>query len=397
MLLIILAIVLGIIAGTITGLIPGIHINLVALLLFFSSAFLLQYTTPLILVTFIISMAITHTFIDFIPSVFLGAPNEDTALSILPGHRYLLKGKGYGAVKLTLIGSFFGLLIALAISPAFIVASPLFYPYLYKAIPFLLIFISGFLILKEKQKIWALVIFMLSGILGFASLNFVLVKQPLFPLFTGLFGSSLLTVSFLQKVKVPKQKIKDIPIKKKEIKDALGLSILSGSLVSFLPGVGSATAAVISSGIKKLTEKSFLVLVGAINTIVMFLSFVALYSINKPRTGIAVFVGKFLPALTMNQLWIFLIVGLIAGCIALFVALFWARFFSKKVMKTDYKKLSLLILIFLVAITPIISGWAGLFILLIGTAIGIATSIIGVKKIFMMGSLLIPVIIWNIV
>ena len=199
---ILVAIILGLIAGTITGLVPGIHINLIALILFSSSAFFLQFTTPLILVVFIISMAITHTFLDFIPSIFLGAPDEDTALSILPGHAFLLKGKAYGAVRLTIIGSFFGLLVVLALAPLFIVTLPHFYPYLIKTIAFLLIIIIIFLILREEKpkRILALFIFLLSGILGYASLNFALIKQPLFPLFTGLFGASLLSISIIKNI-----------------------------------------------------------------------------------------------------------------------------------------------------------------------------------------------------
>ena len=50
-------------------------------------------------------MAITHTFIDFIPSIFLGAPDEDSVLSILPGHKLLLKGYAYTGIILTLYGS----------------------------------------------------------------------------------------------------------------------------------------------------------------------------------------------------------------------------------------------------------------------------------------------------
>ena len=33
------------------------------------------------------------TFIDFIPSIFLGCPDTDTELSILPGHELLKKGE----------------------------------------------------------------------------------------------------------------------------------------------------------------------------------------------------------------------------------------------------------------------------------------------------------------
>ncbi|MCX8194471.1 MAG: tripartite tricarboxylate transporter permease, partial [Candidatus Pacearchaeota archaeon] len=226
-----LALAAGLIAGTFTGLVPGVHINLVALLLFVSSAFFLQFTSPIILATFILSMSITHSFLDFIPSVFLGAPSEDTALSVLPGHRMLAKGDGYGAVKLTTMGSFFGVLIAIALTPFFIITAPLFYPLLTKIMSFLLIVIAMFLILSENKKVWALFVFIISGILGLATLNLSAIKQPLFPLFSGLFGISLLTISFMQNVKIPKQKIRKIKVERSDIAKTLSLSILASSMV----------------------------------------------------------------------------------------------------------------------------------------------------------------------
>lgn len=389
-----IALFLGIIAGTLTGIFPGIHINLVATLLFITSAFFLQFTSPIVLAVFIISMAIMHTFADFVPSIFLGAPNEDTALSVLPGHRLLLGGNGYGAVKLTTIGCFFGVLIALAISPFFIIIMPYIYPFLTKIMAFLLIAIVLILILKEEKKMWAIIIFLISGILGVATLNFMVIKQPLFPLFSGLFGTSLLAISFFQNVKIPRQKIKDIKVEKKKITGILGLSILSSSLVSFLPGVGSSQAAVISSAIKKIDENLFLVLVGAVNTIVMCLSFVALYAIQKPRSGIAVFVGKFLPYFTEQQLWLLFAVTLIVSGIAVFITLIFAKLFAKGIMKINYKWLCFTIILLLIILTPIISGWLALLVLVAATATGLVTNIIGVRKIHMMGALLLPVILY---
>lgn len=396
---ILVAIFLGLIAGTITGLIPGIHINLVALLLFSASAFFLKFTDSFVLVSFIVSMAITHTFLDFLPSIFLGAPDEDTALSVLPGHRLLLKGKAYGAVRLTVIGSFFGLLIALALAPFFLVTLPYFYPLLVKVIAFILIAIVFFLIFREeKQKrVLALFIFLLAGILGYVSLNFSLIKQPLFPLFTGLFGASLLSISFIQNVKLPRQEIKKIKIKSKNIIQALGLSIFSSSLVSFIPGVGPSQAAVISSGFKKIDEKTFLILLGAINTIVMVLSFIALYSVSKPRTGIAVFIGRFLGTFGEQQLWIFLTIALIAGSLAVFITLAFAKIFAKGIIKINYKKLCLGILIFLAILTPILSGWLAIIVFITATALGILTSSLGIRKIHLMGCLIFPVIIWYLI
>lgn len=392
-----LAIFVGIVAGTFTGLFPGIHINLVALLMFVSSAFFLQFTSPIVLAFFIVTMSITHTFLDFIPSVFLGAPSEDTALSVLPGHLLLLNGNGYAAIKFTTIGAFFGLLTALALTPLIIILAPIAYPFLVKIMAFLLIAVVLFLIFIEKKKFWAFFIFTLSGILGLATLNFSLITQPLFPLFSGLFGISLLTISFLKDVKLPEQEIKSIKVDKQEISSTLTLSIFASLLVSFLPGVGSAQAATIASTFKKLTEKTFLIMLGAVNSLVIVFSFVALYAINEPRSGVAVFVGKFLPSLTESQLWLLLLGALLAGCISVFLALLFARIFSKNVMKINYKWLCFGIILFITLISTIVSGPLSLLILIAGTAIGIITSIIGIKKIYMMGSLLLPVILYHLI
>ena len=97
---ILLATLIGIFLGTITGLIPGIHINLISIMILSLSPLLANYFSLLYLTVAIISMAITHTFLDFIPSIFLGCPDTDTELSVLPGHELLKKGQGYEAIML---------------------------------------------------------------------------------------------------------------------------------------------------------------------------------------------------------------------------------------------------------------------------------------------------------
>ena len=90
---ILLAIGLGILAGIFTGLIPGLHINLIgAIVVSFATKNPLGF--PIYFAVGIVAMSITHTFLDFIPSIFLGCPNEDTSLSSLPGHELLKQGKG---------------------------------------------------------------------------------------------------------------------------------------------------------------------------------------------------------------------------------------------------------------------------------------------------------------
>lgn len=100
--------------GIITGLIPGLHVNNVAILLIAISPTLLQHgISPVCIAIIIIANAVAHTFLDFIPSIFLGAPEAETALAVLPGHRLLLEGRGIEAIRLSALGSAGSVIVAL--------------------------------------------------------------------------------------------------------------------------------------------------------------------------------------------------------------------------------------------------------------------------------------------
>ncbi len=400
----VIAIIVGICAGTITGLIPGIHINLIAITLLGFSASLLNIVSPLTLVIFITAMAITHTFIDYIPSIFLGAPDEDSILSVLPGHKLLLKGHAYAAVILTLYGSLTALLIIILLTPIFIYLLPIIYPYIQRIMWIILIIVSLYLISTEKnKKLWALIIFILAGLLGIAALN-LNIKEPLLPLLTGLFGASNLIISLHQKTKIPPQKIiklKKIRLNKKSFLKASLASIIAAPFTAFLPGLGAAQAALIGKEVLGETDsREFLFLLGAINTIVMGLSFVALYSIQKTRTGAAVAISKLLPELSYTNLLLLIGTIIIAGIISFFIAINISKFAAKNIHKIKYKKLSITIIIILSIIVLIFSDFTiigkllSILVFITSTALGIFTISIGIKRMHLMGCLLVPTILF---
>lgn len=177
-----LALFLGILCGIITGLVPGIHVNLVSVLLVSFSAVLLTYTSPIVLAVFIISLAITHTFLDAIPSIYLGAPTDAQALNVLPGHRLLLKGLGHNAIVYTVIGAFGSLLLSLILFPLFILTMDKISPLINQIIGYLLIAIMAYMIFKEKKWLHCLLVFLLSGALGLLVFSIPNLHQPLFPL-----------------------------------------------------------------------------------------------------------------------------------------------------------------------------------------------------------------------
>lgn len=387
-----IAAALGILAGIFTGLMPGIHVNLVSAFVVASAGYLLDITSAFNLCVFIVSMAVTHTFLDTIPSIFLGAPDSDKVLSVLPGHRLLLEGKGMEAVMLSVVGAIFGLVFASALIPLLVLLTPSFYDAVKDYIAYILIVaVLMLFIFERKNRFWALFVFLLSGVIGLAVLNIKELNEPLFPLLSGLFGVGMLLVSLNMNMKIKEQEeIGDIKIEKK----AVIASGIGGWLASFMPGLGPSQVAIIISGFMKVGERAFLVLVGGLGTVNMALSLVTFYILDKARNGAIVAVSKVIENINLYEFAALIAVCLISAGIAVVITLKTARRFSILITKVDYKKMCLIVIFIVTALVVLISGWIGFVVLAVTTAVGIFTNLKGVSKNNMMGCLLVPVIFY---
>ena len=356
------------------------------------SSSILGFVPPIYLITFIVALAITHTFIDFIPSIFLGCPDTDTELSVLPGHEMLRKGKGYEAAMRTAYGGLISifLLVLLAFPLGFVVSK--IYPSVQKVIPFILIGVCIIMIFSEKKKFKAFIVLALTGILGTCVFNLD-IKEPLLPLLSGLFGSSMLLISINQNTKIPKQNlIFERPNLKGFVKPISG-ALIASPLCGFLPGLGGGQAAVIGNQISRVDEKDFLILLGAVNVFVMGLSFVSLYSISRTRTGAAAAIQSLLGTINYQTLILILCVCLFSGILSFFLVKIFSIKFLRIIEKINYKKLSIGIIILLSSIILLVSGFLGFFVFAISTATGVYCISLNVRKTQMMGCLLIPTII----
>ncbi|MEK6760922.1 MAG: tripartite tricarboxylate transporter permease [Nanoarchaeota archaeon] len=385
-----LFLLLGVFAGVFTGLAPGIHINLVGAILVSLSLSIFSNINPVYLVVFIVAMSITHSFVDFIPSIFLGCPDAETSLSVLPGHEMLREGRGYEAVMLANTGSLAAILILIPLSVPLVILIPKIYYIIEKAIPYLLISVTAFMVFSEKEKFSAFFVLAISGILGLIVLNFNGLNEPLLPLLSGLFGASTLLISLKEKTKMPKQEI--TKPNEKIMKLVFG-SIVASLFCGFLPGLGGGQAAVMGNLISKSDKRGFLVLLGATNVLVMSFSFIALYAISKTRTGVAVSIQELIgtPNIKIFILIIFTII--ISGILSFFITEKLAKFFSSKMEKINYSILSIVALIFISIIVLIFSGILGFLVFLISTATGIYCISFNVRRTNMIGCLLLPTII----
>ena len=146
--------------GALSGLAPGIHVNTLAVLLIMSvpalSPFLedicgsvgCSLPPALLLSCTIFSAAICHSFLDYIPSLIMGVPDETECMSVLPSHKLLLEGKGMNALQAaaqgSLVGAMAGMIVLLPLPFVHLQATSVLnavtpaIPWLLLAVPFLL-------------------------------------------------------------------------------------------------------------------------------------------------------------------------------------------------------------------------------------------------------------------
>ena len=441
LLLVIFFCIFGVLTGIATGLLPGLHVNNIALILLSLSgtiissfSFLYDYGISkefilLLICVYIISTSISHTFHDVIPSTFLGAPDEDMALSVLPAHSLLLEGKGYEAVAISAMGSYGAILFCfLLIFPIrFIIGSPLFFYEVLKDIMlFVLIAISILMIGTEKGKIddflkegkipaiigmlFATFVFFLSGLFGIIIFE-IPVDSPiglsspvLFPALAGLFGTPTLITSLMTKPVIPKQIIKN-PILDKKFKKSSSMSIITGSLggilVSIIPGITSATGTVIAMNARgESSKKQTIITLSAVNTACAFFVVVVMFIILKSRSGATlaamelISVTEWINILMPSNLSYLLIALLLGGTLSYFLTLKVGKIFAKKFANVPYALIVKSTISLVVILVFLFTGILGILILVVATFIGLLPVEWGVRRSHCMGILLIPIIIY---
>ena len=284
------ALFFGVMLGSLTGLIPGFHVNNVALILLALSPGLLELGIPLSAVAaIIVSTGTVHTFLNYIPSALIGAPDGDTALSLLPGHRMLLAGNAARGVAWSARGSQLGLFLSL---PLIVVARIAFGPELnwYNGLrdwlPVILLVISLLLLATETTRLdwpkWvqkvtgkrlgndsrlagfvaATVFFLLAGLYGWAVFELPVdspVGMPspslLLPSLAGLFGIANLLDIYATTSHLPPQRENWYLPPVKPLIAPCFWSAVAGASMGVLPGMTASQATVLVMGGRNVAAK----------------------------------------------------------------------------------------------------------------------------------------------
>lgn len=505
------SIMAGTVLGTFTGLVPGVHVNTMALLMLLSyptlAARLVPFCegagvepalVPLLLACAIVSAAVTHSFLDFIPSVFIGVPDDEDCLTVLPGHRLLLLGKGFLAVRSAAGGSLCGAMVALLISIPLL----MFFQTSIRPLERLDPYIPGFLLLmllllmmgqrpsiivatsfharsfrtgavisivpirpmsgacdtlhgRVRRKVrgyeiattqgrfsvrykgrlpsqplvlegnWHLSrrrwtrsmmaadCIVLSGALGMA----VLWGHPpsiipwqgidgnmMFPLLTGLFGLPALLGS-QGRQSLPQQETEsDSPL---ETGHALS-GTLAGLMAGLVPGITSTSATVAGTMIFPDTDtdeeagaQRFIVMTAAVGTAAMVFGVLALASTGHGGTGALMVVEQMLgdEALaemvqpTSTHLALLLLSVLLSSLLAFVLTIRIGRAFAERASGHGGGHLSRMVLVLILALCAVMCGPAGLLVLAVATLVGLVPPALGVSRVCLTGSLIVPLLL----
>jgi len=385
-----LFVIAGCIFGVVTGIVPGIHVNTIASLLL-----LFPVAGNEGAVALIVAMGITHSFVDFVPSIALGAPDSESFLAVLPGHRYLLRGKGYRALMLTVAGGFFGGILSLALAPFFFLFISKIEALLPNLIPFILVGVILLMVFSEEKgrRANTMAIIALCGALGIIALRGNIARNALVPMVIGFFAVSTLLYSLKAKPSLKRQFLSGERINWRDSFFGSILGVIAGSTVSLMPSIGPAQAAfLVKKFIGRIHTEQYLALLGAINTVNLIFSFFVLFALGKTRSGLAVALGEII---LLEERHLLLISGaaLAAMCFSVFATLFFGRKFLKKIDKLPYSKINVAVLLFLLLIVFFASGLIGLVVLATSTALGYYCVHSHVKRTNCMAFLMVPTIL----
>ncbi|MEM0372345.1 MAG: tripartite tricarboxylate transporter permease [archaeon] len=363
-------ILLGVVTGFLIGLVPGLHVNT-----------LLPALSPDYY--FIVPLSIAFVFSSFFPSLLLGVPNAETALSVLPGHRLVLRGRAITALLLC----FYSAMIASALSLfslliLFSVVKPLFSSFK-PIVPFILAAVILSFVLKNKK---AAIIVALSSALGLATFKN---EGLLMPILSGFFALSTLMLSFGTSKLTPQSaefspKITPMQL----VRASLAASLLS-CFFSLVPAVSSSIAATAGTALGKMNDEEFMAFVSATNTSYMILSFYTMSVLGIFRSGSAALLSQAPPPNVLQIAGIVLVSSFFAGmlCIAL------APVFTRLYRRVNYRQSCVFSIAFIISLNALFTGFYGLLVLFAASAVSVSTRFLNVARVTCMSALMAPIVL----
>ncbi len=398
--------------GSVSGLIPGLHANNFALLL--AGIAVSVPGPPLLVGVGMLAAGVVHTFVNAVPAMALGVPDAEMAVTALPGHRMVLEGRGYEAIRLSALGSILAVILAVPLAIPVTMAVTAVYPTIRSNLSLLLALVVLGLLASEYtwwRRLGGLLSFGLATALGLLTLD-ISPEAPLeaggmlAPLFAGLFGAPVL-LDAIRGGSVPPQAGCGLRISRPVlVMTALGGAI-AGAVVGYIPGISAAIAAVAvllfipedgtNDGVgtdrgyvRGGSDRSYIVATSGVDTANTIFALFALAAIGQPRTGVMVAFENVNAPLDLPVL----LVGVIlAGVVGYALVLVLGDAYLRLIGRLTYWKISVSVLSLLCLLSYLFTGPIGIAVFVVASVVGLVPIRFRARRVHLMGVLIGPLIL----
>ena len=433
--------------GFVAGLVPGLHMNnIAATITAYSGATIAVFgaigqiagsdDTGLLLTCFISAALVGHLFAEAVTSTYIGIPAGDT-VSVLPAHRLARAGMGDAAVSASADGSLSGILLAVVLlfPMCVLLGSP---GGLYRLISgmmgFIMLIFSAVLlcsegtgrrgIAKARHILQALLVFLAAGALGTVVLctdfyscripdlpfrhdGFVLRSSLLLPMFAGLYGIPGLILGLRSSLVADLVNRPEGELRHRASWKDLLVSFMGGSLVGWMPGMTAGSSATIcapsvrefSASTDVQSSLRFIWVYSSISASGSVFAVGALFMILRARSGCMDAVQFFLGgrvepgSLTDN------LVLIMAMLLAMLIAAWLGHLLVSRLNMRLHRirslicstRVAVLSLVFVSSLSLLLTGTRGTLVMATATLLGLLPPLSGIRRIQLMGCLLLPV------
>lgn len=396
---------------------PGLHVyNVMGVMLICAHG---RSIPPEMLIPFIMGMIVGYAMLNTVPSVLLAAPDESAVFTVLPGQKYLMRGRGYEGILITAAGGLTGLLLLVfVVGPVAPRILPIVHVVLRRHSHWILWCVICFMLMSEwpkggrlKQAGWpaflaawrstgaGLLTFALSGLLGFLlfyrpPISVEVSFQNLMPAFVGLFTIPWLLLNIVSRTEIPPQRLSCSS-------DFTVASLLRGGFAGGLGGGFAAFMPVVSGGVGGFLaghatalrdDRAFLVSQGASKLVYYVGGLLLLFvpSLSLTRGGGARVVKALYVPYSYYDYYMVLAAIAVAGAVSFLLVGPLARSTIRLIERRGYQQISWVALAVVFMIVLGVTGWMGILTMVVGTGIGLIPVLFGSRRMNCLGVILLP-------
>lgn len=417
-----LAALLGVAAAALVSLIPGLHIyNVIAftMLLVLGAAETFSSVDPLVVTCFMLGTVVAFSVLFTVSSQYFQPCDTSFRSLMLPHERYLLEGRAHEAVIVTGIGSLVALYVCALALPLLRegvrtfrdLAAPHFYWILATVMAFILMtewpkdlglakrpwqrFFDGW-----TQLLAGYFVFAVAGVFGLFLFHRTVVPlesafQSLMPVFVGLFAVASQVLTLVSRVPVPAQFVgSSIEVTPHDVVRGSAAGLVAGTFSGLTPGMTPGPALLMAGHMTVSSGEKQFFIGGGVARVLYYVGALFMFflpGLHLRRGGAAINISLLFAPETDQQFYVVGAVIALAGAASILLLPHFSRLCAWLAGKVSYKAISALGMAVLIAIVGWVTGWPGLALLAVSTALGIVPSLWQTRRINLLAVLLVPI------